>query len=121
MMGCHSVFAFLSAGIDTKANTQAAAHSKLVICVPLRMVASAEAPSSPMLFHSRLRARGGVGMVREYACQWALTLEQKHLGGGAPQVGDLRLLQDGGERGGALVSDLVVSETVRGGVGMVRE
>jgi hypothetical protein len=43
------------------------------------------------------------------------------LGGGAPQVGDLRLLEDGGERGGALVSDLVVSETVRGGVGMVRE
>jgi hypothetical protein len=28
-------------------------------------------------------------------------------GGGAPQVGDLRLLEDGGERGGALVSDLV--------------
>ena len=65
----------VSMGIDTKANTQAAAHSKLVICVSLRMVASAEAPSSPMLFHSRLRARGGVGMVKEYACQWALTQE----------------------------------------------
>ena len=32
-------------------------------------------------------------------------------GGGAPQVGDLRLLEDGGERGGALVSDMVVVET----------
>ena len=33
-------------------------------------------------------------------------------GGGAPQLGDLRLLEDGGERGGALVSDLVVPQTV---------
>jgi hypothetical protein len=33
-------------------------------------------------------------------------------GGGAPQVGDLRLLEDGGERGGALVSDPVVPQTV---------
>ena len=36
----------------------------------------------------------------------------KHSGGGAPQVGDLRLLEDGGERRGALVSDLVVPQTV---------
>ena len=33
-------------------------------------------------------------------------------GGGAPQVGDLRILEDGGERRGALVSDVVLSETV---------
>jgi hypothetical protein len=33
-------------------------------------------------------------------------------GGGAPQVGDLCLLEDGGERGGALVSDVVVPQTV---------
>ena len=32
-------------------------------------------------------------------------------GGGAPQGGDLRLLEDGSERGGALDSDVVVSET----------
>jgi len=32
-------------------------------------------------------------------------------GGGAPQVGDLRLLEDGGERSGALGSDFVVPET----------
>ena len=38
-------------------------------------------------------------------------------GGGAPQVGDLRLLEDGGERGGALVSDLVASETASEGWG----
>jgi len=35
----------------------------------------------------------------------------KHSGGGAPQVGDLRLLEDGGERSGALGSDFVVPET----------
>ena len=37
-------------------------------------------------------------------------------------MGDHRLLEDGGERRGALGSDAVVSETVRarGGVGMVR-
>ena len=44
-------------------------------------------------------------------------------GGGALELGDPRLLEDDSERGSALVSDLVVSETVRarGGVGMVRE
>ena len=37
-------------GIDMKANTRAAAHPRLVICVSLRMAASsAEAPSAPML------------------------------------------------------------------------
>ena len=33
-------------------------------------------------------------------------------GGSAPQLGDLRFLEDGSERGGALVSDLVVPQTV---------
>ena len=55
----------VSMGIDTKANTWAAAHSKLVICVSLRTAASAAAPWSPISFTPRLRARGGVGMVRE--------------------------------------------------------
>ena len=49
--------------------------------------------------------------------------ESKHWGDGPPQVGDLRLLEDGSERGGALVSDRVVSETASEGLGarMVRE
>ena len=38
-------------------------------------------------------------------------------GGGAPQVGDLRLLEDGGERGGTLVYDQVASETASEGWG----
>ena len=35
-------------------------------------------------------------------------------GGGTLERGDLRLLEDGSERGGALGSDLVVSETAKG-------
>ena len=38
----------VSMGIDTKANARAAAHSRLVIYVSLRMAASAEAPFSPI-------------------------------------------------------------------------
>ena len=50
----------VSTGIDT--NARAAAHLRLVICVSLRMAASAEVPSSPIQFHRRLQARGGAGM-----------------------------------------------------------
>mgnify|MGYP006130328813 CR=1 FL=1 len=46
------------------------------------------------------------GSKRSTQCQWALT-EGEHSGGGALQVRDLRWLEDGGERGGALVSDVV--------------
>ena len=38
-------------------------------------------------------------------------------GGGALEVGDLRLLEDGSERNGALGSDAVVQETAREGWG----
>ena len=45
----------VSAGADTKANTSgAAAHSRLVIFVSLRMAASAVAPSSLISFLARL-------------------------------------------------------------------
>ena len=59
----------VSTGADTKANAWAAAHSRLVTCVSLRMAASAEAPSSPILFQARLRARGGAGKMGEQARQ----------------------------------------------------
>ena len=104
-------------GADTKANSRAAAYLRVVIIVSLRMAASAEAPSSLMLLSPILQARGGVGMVREETCQWALTEKQTFGRGGAPQGGDLRLLEDGGERGGTLVSNLVVSETASEGWG----
>ena len=42
--------------------------------------------------------------------------------GRAPQAGDLRLLEDGGERRGALVSNVVAVETAdEGGAEMVRD
>ena len=42
------------------------------------------------------------------------------LGGGLPQFGDLRLLEDGGERRGTLGSDVVVPETASEGAGWER-
>ena len=52
------VFANVSAGIDRKANTGAAAHYRCVICVSLRMAASAEAPLFPRLLLVRLQGMG---------------------------------------------------------------
>ena len=49
--------------------------------------------------------------MREYACQRALTQRRTLWGGGALEVGDHRLLEDGGKRGGAFGSDVVASET----------
>ena len=66
----------------------------------------------PILFQERLPG-GWAGAVSERAgaCQWALTRKQTLWGGDAPEVGDLRLLEDGGECGGALGSDAVAVET----------
>ena len=44
-------------------------------------------------------------------CQRVLTQRRTLWGGGALEVGDLCLLEDGGKRGGALGSDVVASET----------
>ena len=63
--GMERVRTSVSTGIDTKANTRAAAHPRLVICVSLRMAASAEAPLAPMLLFMRLQVRGGAEMVKE--------------------------------------------------------
>jgi hypothetical protein len=46
-----------------------------------------------------------------------LTRNQTLSGGGALELGDLRLLEDGSERGSALVSDVVVFETASEGWG----
>ena len=42
-------------------------------------------------------------------------------GSSALEMGDHRLLEDGGERSGALGSDVIVPETAKGWVGAVRE
>ena len=53
-------------------------------------------------------------MVREWRVNghWH---KSEHSGGGALQLSDLRLLEDGGERGGTLVSDAVEPETASEG------
>ena len=56
-----NVFAFVSAGADTKAKAWAAAHLRSLICVSLSTAASAKAPSSPMWLSRRLQARGRMG------------------------------------------------------------
>ena len=48
-------------------------------------------------------------------CQWALTQNQTLWGGGALEVGDLRLVEDGSERSDALASKVVASETASEG------
>jgi len=73
------VFTFVSASADAKANTRAAAHSRLVICVSLSTAASAEAPSSPMPLLERLQEGMG-GAVRAGARQRTLTREQYSVG-----------------------------------------
>ena len=56
-------------------------------------------------------------MVREQACQRALTRKRTLGASGELEVGDHRLLEDGSERGGALGSDEVVIETASDGYG----
>ena len=58
--------------------------------------------------------------VQEGACQWALTQKQTLWGGGALEVGDLRLVEDGSQRSGTLGSDVVASETASEGQGGLR-
>ena len=76
----------VSRGADKKANARAAAHFRFVICVSLRMAASAEAPLSPIALSQRLQRVGEVGRAREQACQRALTerrtLRLVRVGGG---------------------------------------
>ena len=48
----------MSRGADTKANT-AVAYPRVVICVSLRMAASAETPSAPMELLPILQAKKG--------------------------------------------------------------
>ena len=51
-------------------------------------------------------------------CQGALTERRTLSGGGALETGDLSLLEDGRERGGALVSDAIARDTAKHGEGI---
>ena len=54
-------------------------------------------------------------LPRKDECQRALTEDRTLSGCGALEVGDHRLLEDGCEHGGALVSDIVAPETASEG------
>jgi hypothetical protein len=71
---CKEVFANVAAGIDSKVNARVAAHISSLICVSLRMAASAEAPSAPMLLSPRLQRDGWGHSIREQAGANGLTL-----------------------------------------------
>jgi hypothetical protein len=60
---------------------------------------------------SRNVQKGG-SATRKCKCVSGHCHKSERSGGSAPQVGDLRLLEDGGERSGALGSDVVASEPV---------
>ena len=103
-------------GADRKANTRAGGALELrdhASCLE-DLAASAEAPLSPMRCTPRLQSVGRWQSERQ-ACQWALTQKRTLWGGGALEVGDHRLLEDGSERGGALVSDVVDRDTASEG------
>ena len=59
--------------------------------------------------------RGGARIVRKQLSQGALTLKQTLWGGGALELSDPRLLEDGGERGDALGADAVAPNTASEG------
>ena len=74
----------------------------------------------PSSLSERLRAwEKGRGL--RSLCQWALTRKQTLGGGGALEVDDLRLVEDGSKRSSALSSDVVESETASKVMGTVRE
>ena len=116
----------MSTGADTKANAQGPVRGS---CGLLELVQRGVALEALGKSESSLRAEAVVTQtasmgaeVGAEACQGALTQRRTLSGGGAPEVGDHCLLEDGCERGGALVSDLVVPDTVQsmGKVGAVR-
>ena len=70
-------------GADTKANTSgAAAHSRLVIFVSLRMAASAVTPSAPIKLCLRLRARDKMGHSESVGVSMGADRKPNTLGGG---------------------------------------
>ena len=55
------------------------------------------------------------GREEAFANVSTVLTRKRTLWGGALEVGDLRLLEDGSERSGALGSDLIAIETAKGG------
>ena len=68
-------------GLTQQKRTLSAAHSRLVICISLRMAASAEAPLSPTSLSRILRGKmGGGSGERAGGCQQGADTERRALG-----------------------------------------
>eukprot|EP00964_Phaeocystis_antarctica_P115279 scaffold79253_cov51-Phaeocystis_antarctica.AAC.1 len=75
--------------------------------------ARAATPSEKRLLDERLRAREGRRRKQVLRVSMGADTKANTRGRGALEVGDLRLFEDGGERGGALGQDGIVRETAR--------
>ena len=106
-------------GADTKANTlELVRVPSSLLQRSQRGVALQALGESGSSFRAESVSRetGSMGAdAGDEGCQRALTKRRTLSGGGALEVGDHRLFEDGCERGGALVSDLVVPNTAKHG------
>ena len=83
------------------------------ILVSLRTAASAEAPSSPISFHPILQSMGKVGGGEKIGVSMGADTKANVSGGGTLEFGDLCLVEDGSNRSGTLLSDVVAGETAK--------
>jgi len=108
----------VSAGADTRANTALGGGAPQVgnLCLLEDGGKRSDALGSDVVRSEPVsEEQGEKRCERVGVSKGADTRANTASGGGAPQVGDLRLLEDGGERGGALVSDYVPPQTASGG------
>ena len=89
---------------------------RVCVCVCERVRKGFCGPSKERVFgKERVRFLTRKGTQKcSLLCQWALTQKRTLSGGGALERGDLRLLEDGSERGGALGSDAVAARLQAG-------
>ena len=106
----------VSAGADAKANTGGGGALELG---DSRLFEDGSecggALGSDFVLIEAAKHGGGWGGERRGVSMGADTKTKTSGCGGALEVGDHRLLEDGSERGGALVSDAVAIETARDG------
>ena len=121
MLSREEVFENVSTGADKKANTRELVRARGGLLERVQRGVALEAlGESSYSFGTEVvgsqtaSTRAESGAERE-ACQWALTRKRTVWGSGALEVGDLRLLEDGSECGGTLVSDVVAVETASEG------
>ena len=126
------VFAFLSAGADTKANTWGPVRGRGALeLLDLRLLEDGSELGDALISDgvgSKTASKGWSGWAQNVFALLSAGADTKAntresvRGRGVLEVGDLRLLEDGSERRCTLSSDEVLPETANaGGTVMVRE